>query len=74
MHIKNIKYLLRKKMFFDNNHEVIMSNYLMLAIVKHTSIDTLLSSNVFLNGYIDYDDENENENKLEQFYIDLLYK
>jgi hypothetical protein len=73
-HIKNQNYLLRKKMFFDNNHEVIMSNYLMLAIVKHTSIDTLLSSNVFLNGYIDYDDENENENKLEQFYIDLLYK
>lgn len=71
---QNSNYLLRKKMFFDNNHEVIMSNYLMLAIIKNNSnsIDTLLSSNVFLDGFIE--DECENENKLEQFYIDLLKK
>jgi small GTP-binding protein len=70
-HIKNTKYLLRKKMFFDIHHEVVMSNYLMCAITKNNLID-ILSSDIFLNGYIKTEDENED--KLEQFYIDFIEK
>ena len=35
-----------------------MSYYLMLAIIKNNSLDILLSSNVFLDGYFEVEDEN----------------
>jgi hypothetical protein len=56
-------------MFFDTHNEVIMSNYLNLAIIKNNSFE-ILSSNIFVDGFV----ENNNEHKLEYFYINLLKK
>lgn len=65
--------LLKKKMFFDINQEVVMSNYLMFIISSKHTESNILSSNIFIEGFnMKY--ELLDEYKFEQFYIDFLKK
>ena len=65
--------LLKKKMFFDIHHEVIMSNYLMFIISSKHSDNNILSSKIFIEGF-NMKNELLDEYIFEKFYIDFLKK
>jgi predicted GTPase len=65
--------LLKKKMFFDINQEVVMSNYLMFIISSKHTESNILSSKIFIEGF-NIKNELSDEYKFEQFYIDFLKK
>jgi hypothetical protein len=66
--IKNRDYLLSKKMFYDSHNEIIMSNYLLCALICYTNHFTVFSSDIFLDGF----DRDNDDNILEKYYIKII--